>query len=320
MASGGRHRAGVHAGRQGRSSSPRSARPSRAAIRSSSPCRSGAGWRSSCRSRTPRPPRFRPTAQRIAYNPIPPRFQQWKAYRGGTASEIWLYNPKGHAVEEIPQPKERANDVSPMWIGDTVFFRSDRDGEFNIFAFDTEDEGGAAGDDARGFSGDERVGRRRTDRLRAGGRAAPARSRLREVGAAEDRRRVGPARDAGALRARRPLDPRRGAVADRHARAVRLPRRDRHRAGGEGGRAQPDQQPRRARPRSRVVARRPLDRVVLGCRRRVSALHRRRRTARATPRAIKVPGEGFYRAPGLVAGLAEDRVFRQLARRSTGWT
>ena len=77
-------------------------------------------------------------AQRIAYNPIPPRFQQWKSYRGGTASEIWLYETKGHAVEEIPQPKERANDVDPMWIGDTVYFRSDRAGEFNIFAYDTK--------------------------------------------------------------------------------------------------------------------------------------------------------------------------------------
>ena len=25
-----------------------------------------------------------------------------------------------------------------MWIGDTVYFRSDRDGEFNLFAYDTK--------------------------------------------------------------------------------------------------------------------------------------------------------------------------------------
>ena len=80
---------------------------------------------------------YSPDAQRIAYNPIPPRFQQWKSYRGGTASEIWLYETKGHAVEEIPQPKERSNDVDPMWIGSTVYFRSDRAGEFNLFAYDT---------------------------------------------------------------------------------------------------------------------------------------------------------------------------------------
>jgi tricorn protease len=37
----------------------------------------------------------------------------------------------------VPQPAGRSNDSDPMWIGDTVFFRSDRAGEFNIFAYDT---------------------------------------------------------------------------------------------------------------------------------------------------------------------------------------
>ncbi|HVL67524.1 MAG TPA: PDZ domain-containing protein [Vicinamibacterales bacterium] len=81
---------------------------------------------------------YSPDGQRIAYNPIPPRFLQWKQYRGGTASQLWLYTIKGHGIEKIPQPEERANDVDPMWIGDTVYFRSDRNGEFNIFAYDTK--------------------------------------------------------------------------------------------------------------------------------------------------------------------------------------
>lgn len=80
---------------------------------------------------------YSPDGQRIAYNPIAPRHQQWKQYRGGTASRLWLYNTKGHAIEKIPQPPSRANDVDPMWIGDTVYFRSDREGEFNVFAYDT---------------------------------------------------------------------------------------------------------------------------------------------------------------------------------------
>ena len=54
------------------------------------------------------------------------------------ASQIWLYSAKDHAVEKIPQPAARANDIDPMWIGDTVYFRSDRDGEFNLFAFDPQ--------------------------------------------------------------------------------------------------------------------------------------------------------------------------------------
>ena len=81
---------------------------------------------------------YSPDGQRIAYNPIAPRFQQWKQYRGGTVSRLWLYNSKGHGIEKVPQPAERSNDTDPMWIGDTVFFRSDRSGEFNIFAYDTK--------------------------------------------------------------------------------------------------------------------------------------------------------------------------------------
>ena len=80
---------------------------------------------------------YSPDGLRIAYNPLQVQFLQWKQYRGGSAAEIWLYNTKGHAVEKIPQPASRANDTDPMWVGDTVYFRSDREGEFNLFAFDT---------------------------------------------------------------------------------------------------------------------------------------------------------------------------------------
>ena len=81
---------------------------------------------------------YSPDGQRIAYNPIAPRFQQWKQYRGGTVSRLWLYDTKGHAIEKVPQPESRSNDTDPMWIGDSVYFRSDRAGEFNLFAYDTK--------------------------------------------------------------------------------------------------------------------------------------------------------------------------------------
>jgi tricorn protease len=81
---------------------------------------------------------YAPDGRRIAYNPLPPAFQQWKQYRGGEASRIWLYSVGDHAVEKIPQPATRANDVDAMWIGDTIYFRSDRDGEFNLYAFDAK--------------------------------------------------------------------------------------------------------------------------------------------------------------------------------------
>jgi tricorn protease len=80
---------------------------------------------------------YAPDGKRIAYNPLPPAFDQWKQYRGGRVSRLWLYNTGDHAIEKVPQPPERANDVDPMWMGGTVYFRSDRDGEFNVYAYDT---------------------------------------------------------------------------------------------------------------------------------------------------------------------------------------
>jgi len=80
---------------------------------------------------------YSPDGTRMAYNPLGPRFEQWKWYRGGTVSTITLYTSGSHATEMIAQPPTRANDADPMWIGDTVYFRSDRNGEFNIFGYDT---------------------------------------------------------------------------------------------------------------------------------------------------------------------------------------
>jgi len=80
---------------------------------------------------------YSPDGARIAYNPLQQQFLQWKQYRGGTVAQIWLYTAKGHAIEKIPQPASRANDTDPMWLGDVVYFRSDRNGEFNLFSFNT---------------------------------------------------------------------------------------------------------------------------------------------------------------------------------------
>jgi tricorn protease len=81
---------------------------------------------------------FSPDGTHIAYTPLGDRSGQWKHYRGGTHSRIWIYTCKDHAVEQIPQPEGRCNDLNPQWMGDTVYFRSDRDGEYNLFAYDTK--------------------------------------------------------------------------------------------------------------------------------------------------------------------------------------
>ncbi|MCX6244277.1 MAG: PDZ domain-containing protein [Bacteroidetes bacterium] len=81
---------------------------------------------------------FSPDARRIAYSPYYPAFQQWKNYRGGRISFIWVCDLKTLAVEKIPQPSGGCNDWRPMWIGDFVYFLSDRNGEFNLFSYNTK--------------------------------------------------------------------------------------------------------------------------------------------------------------------------------------
>lgn len=84
---------------------------------------------------------FSPDGRHLAYTPLPEAFRQWKHYRGGRVSRIWLYDRADHSVVEIPQPEGRSNDTEPMWVGDTVYFLSDRSeesaGELNLFAYDT---------------------------------------------------------------------------------------------------------------------------------------------------------------------------------------
>jgi tricorn protease len=74
---------------------------------------------------------------RIAYTTIYDAFNQWKHYRGGTATRIWLYNNKTHKVTEIQKPAGGSNDSQPQWMGKYVYFKSDREGEFNLYSYNT---------------------------------------------------------------------------------------------------------------------------------------------------------------------------------------
>ncbi len=86
---------------------------------------------------------YSPDGKTIAYSPNGPRHLQWKRYRGGTVSRIWLYDVATHAIQHVPQPATRCNDADPIWVngaggggGATIVLRSDRDGEFNLYVLD----------------------------------------------------------------------------------------------------------------------------------------------------------------------------------------
>ena len=44
-------------------------------------------------------------------------------------SQIWIFHRDDHHVDQIPQTAERVNDLDPNWVGDTIYFRSDRKGQ-----------------------------------------------------------------------------------------------------------------------------------------------------------------------------------------------
>lgn len=74
--------------------------------------------------------------ERLAYTPLSEAFRQWQNYRGGRVTRIWLLDLDDLSVDEVPQPEGRSNDARPLWIGDQVFFLSDRDGILDVYSFD----------------------------------------------------------------------------------------------------------------------------------------------------------------------------------------
>jgi tricorn protease len=79
---------------------------------------------------------YSPDGQYIAYCPVRDATGVWKHYRGGTHGRIWICSVKDHETVQVPQPEGRCNDRDPQWIGNRLFFRSDRNGEYNVFSFE----------------------------------------------------------------------------------------------------------------------------------------------------------------------------------------
>ncbi len=78
---------------------------------------------------------FSPNGSRLAYTPLARAFRVWKRYRGGRTTAIWIAEMADSRIEKIP--RENSNDFAPMWVGDQVYFLSDRNGPVTLFAYDT---------------------------------------------------------------------------------------------------------------------------------------------------------------------------------------
>jgi tricorn protease len=78
-----------------------------------------------------------PDGTTLAYLPQTRDFRTWKRYRGGSTSDIWLFDLDALTSRNITD--SHTNDTQPMWYGRTLYFLSDRDANkrYNIWALDT---------------------------------------------------------------------------------------------------------------------------------------------------------------------------------------
>ena len=78
---------------------------------------------------------YSPDGSQLAYNRVMREFRTWKYYRGGMADDIWIYNPGQGKVTNITN--NDAQDIFPMWVGEEIYFASDRDMTMNLFVYNT---------------------------------------------------------------------------------------------------------------------------------------------------------------------------------------
>lgn len=79
---------------------------------------------------------FSPDGSKIAYNRVRREHRTWKRYKGGLAQDIYLYDFK--TKKDTRLTKFRGTDRIPMWIGDSIYFSSDRNGVLNIYEYNTK--------------------------------------------------------------------------------------------------------------------------------------------------------------------------------------
>lgn len=77
---------------------------------------------------------YSPDGTQFAYVPIFQWEPYWRDYRGGQTTPIWIANLSNSSITKIP--RDNSNDRNPMWIGDTIYFLSDRNGPATLFAYD----------------------------------------------------------------------------------------------------------------------------------------------------------------------------------------
>ena len=79
---------------------------------------------------------YSPDGAKIVYSPTFRDFRTEKRYAGGQANQLYIFDLQSHAAKLISDNPRPSRD--PMWVGDKIYFDSDRDGHFNLYDYDTK--------------------------------------------------------------------------------------------------------------------------------------------------------------------------------------
>lgn len=80
--------------------------------------------------------KFSPDGKRFVYEEIYPWESEFRNYRGGQNNPLRIFDLQSFEVEKLPW--ENSRDINPVWMGDLIYFLSDRDFGMNIWSFNTQ--------------------------------------------------------------------------------------------------------------------------------------------------------------------------------------
>ena len=76
-----------------------------------------------------------PDGSKMVYSPRFRDFRPEKRYAGGQANTLYIYDLATNDAKKISDNPHASRDA--MWIGGTIYYNSDKDGKFNLYAYDT---------------------------------------------------------------------------------------------------------------------------------------------------------------------------------------
>ncbi|MBA4410306.1 MAG: PDZ domain-containing protein [Bacteroidota bacterium] len=76
-----------------------------------------------------------PDNKKLCFTPVDREFRTWKRYKGGRASDLWIYDLDKNTSEQITD--FIGTDQLPTWFGENIYFASDRDLKLNIYQYNT---------------------------------------------------------------------------------------------------------------------------------------------------------------------------------------